>query len=146
MQKRLGPDGHLPLCIQGLFPSLSVVFPALPEDAREKPEPQFLLEGSCPVPAQIAAGHLKSRACKCSIQVSWNAGYMGHCFEVDSGCLRRFHVQAGALVENSATDAMPVIPSAKVLLIQAAGWNAVIYYQLWCIEPYEARRSGTHAP
>src|SRR5262249_1542432 len=103
-------------------------------------------EGSDPVPAQVAASHLKGRAGKCSIQISWNACYMRYRFEVNTGCLGRFHVESGSLVQDSAADAMPIIPPAKVLLIQPAAWNAMVYYQLRRIASFEARCSRTNAP
>src|SRR5215813_754695 len=97
-----------------------------------------MLECSCCVLLQVSTGHLKSRTGKGSVQITRSAGYVRHLAEVDAGCLRRFHIQPGLLVEKGATDPMPVIPPAKVSLIQAACRNTVPYYKFGCIQTFES--------
>src|SRR4029078_3207900 len=92
------------------------VFPPLPQDAREKPDPQFILKSCNRIAPRQRTPDRKELMNARPRQIPRHAGDVRNFRKVERGAFRRLHVQTVVLIKNGASDAVPVNPASKMLL------------------------------
>src|SRR5258708_40100411 len=95
------------------YPPNRGVAPSLPDDAREKPHPELVVERCDGIATEGCRDPRQNARQRLPVEISRCAEDVRHGAEVDARPLRRFHVEAGLCVEARPADAAPVEPAAE---------------------------------
>src|SRR5579872_174085 len=120
--------------------------PALPDDAGEKPEPEFVIERGDRIAADERGDPGAGVSNRRSIEIPGHAEDMWHAPGVRRRLLGRFHVETRSFVQQRAADAAPVEPAAEVTLPQPGCWNHVPDRDLGHVASVHAGRPRANAP
>src|SRR5215467_286181 len=88
------------------------IFPTLPDDAREEPEPQFVLKAGNRVTARECRPDRKKLPDTGAIKIARHACDVWNSGKIKRRAFRRFHIKTVVVIKNRATDTVPVKPLA----------------------------------